>query len=134
MSDLVEKSAPTISSFGAAVTKGKIDGNAMDAEEIIAGIIRGWRHLVGAKLVQELSEFAVGVARASAHLIVSWIAEEDEEKRKKRGGGDKGFTLPTDILGYLSNLDRLNREKDFEKDKGRGTLRRKTPVAKPRTT
>ncbi len=135
MADLVEKSAPTITTFGAAVTKGKIAGDAMEAEEIISGIIGNWRHLVSS-LEQELSEFAVGVTRASAHLVINWISQSEEEKEKggrSGGGGAGGYTLPTDILGYLKNLDQLNREKDLERGKTRGTPRRKAPTIKPRS-
>jgi len=74
MADIAEKSAPTISTFGAAVTKGKIDGDAQDVEEIIAGIIRGWKHLVKGGLNAVLTDFGAAT-RASAQLIVNWSGD-----------------------------------------------------------
>jgi hypothetical protein len=73
LGDIAEKSAPTITTFGVATTKAKIGSDTVQAEEQITNIIGGWRHLVGVKLTQELTEYADGVARASAHLVVSWV-------------------------------------------------------------
>ena len=133
MVDLVEKSTPTITTFGAAVTKGKIAGNAIEVEDTIADIIRNWRHMIGTNLVKELSEFAVNAARASAHLVINWIVTKKDDEEGKSGSGG-GFTLPVDMLVYLKNLDNANREKDLERERerGRGTLRRKMPVVKPK--
>src|SRR5262249_43807867 len=71
---IIAKSGPTITTFGAAVTKGKIGGGAVEAEEIITGIIRSWKHIVHADLVSALKEFGI-VTRASAQLLVSWVGD-----------------------------------------------------------
>jgi hypothetical protein len=74
MTDLVEKSAPTITSFGAAVTKGKIGGEGQEVEEMISGIIRNWKHLVRGTLLEVLKDFGTAT-RASANMLVSWTGD-----------------------------------------------------------
>jgi hypothetical protein len=60
--------------MGGAVTKAKISGGAVEAEEIIAGIIRTWKHLVHGELDAALKEFG-SVTRASAQMLVSWTGQ-----------------------------------------------------------
>jgi hypothetical protein len=134
MAEPGEKLGPSITSFGAGVTKGKIAGGAVEVEETIAEIIRSWKHLIGNTLVHTLEDFGAKT-RASAHLIIEWIVRKDEgeEGRGGSGGGGGGFTLPVDLLSYLKNIDPSNRNKNLERERGRGTPKRKMPLIRPKT-
>jgi hypothetical protein len=119
---IVEKSAPAITTFGIAITKGKVVGEPQWVENTLSTIISGWRHLVGANLAQELSDFASGIARASAHLLVSWI--EGSQSQKEKGEGDKGGGFAT-VMDFLFVMDGIRAQRTAELQ--RGGLKHKTP-------
>ena len=83
--ELREKSGPSITSFGAAVTKGKMGENG---DETIATIVSGWKHLVHANLGNALKEFGIAT-RASAQMMVSWVGD---------------FTVIQDIFDTIEQL------------------------------
>ena len=128
---VTEKSAPTITSFGIATTKGKVVGDPKWVEQTITTIVSGWRHLVGANLIQELTEFAAGIARASAHLLVSWIdsVSDDKGKTDKDGSGSSGgFATVMDFLFVMDGI-----RKEHNANLSREGLRKKQPP-KPNKT
>jgi hypothetical protein len=100
MSDPGEKLGPTITAFGAGMTKGKIAGGAVEVEETIAVIIGGWKHLVGAGLERALEDFGAKT-RASAQLIVTWNAD---------------FTAVMDFLIAIGVLDEKGKDRDFMRE------------------
>jgi len=121
---VTEKSAPAITSFGIAVTKGKVVGEGKWVEQTLAAIISGWRHLVGANLAQELSDFASGIARASAHLIVSWIDGAQSQSDKSKGEGESSGGFAT-VMDFLFVMDGIRSQRTAELQ--RGGMRQKTP-------
>jgi hypothetical protein len=125
---VTEKSAPTITSFGIATTKGKVVGDPKWVEGTITAIVSGWKHLVGANLLQELTEFAAGIARASAHLLVSWIDGDGREKSKD--GKDSGGGFAT-VMDFLFVMDGIRKEHNAALQ--REGLRKKQPP-KPNKT
>jgi hypothetical protein len=118
---VTEKSAPTITTFGIATTKGKMAGDAKWVENALSNIVSGWKHLAGANLMQELGEFAAGIARASAHLIVSWV-----DGSGKSGKGEKesqgGFATVMDFLFIMDGL-----RKNHDVNLSREGMRKKQP-------
>ena len=127
---VTEKSAPTITSFGIATTKGKMAGEPKWVEETITAIVSGWKHLVGANLIQELSEFAAGIARASAHLLVSWIDGDGRDKGKtdKDGSSSGGFATVMDFLFVMDGI-----RKEHNAALSREGLRKKQPPKPDKT-
>ena len=126
---VTEKSAPTITSFGIAITKGKMAGDAKWVENTLSTIVGGWRHLVGANLMQELAEFASGIARASAHLIVGWIDGSEREKSGS-GEGEKSGGFAT-VMDFLFVMDGIRTGK--EANLAREGLRKKQPPKPTKT-
>jgi hypothetical protein len=107
--EIREKSGPSITSFGAAVTKGKMGANG---DETISAIVSAWKHYVNASLGNALKEFGMAT-RASAQMMVSWVGD---------------FTIIQDIFDVIEQLV-YGKERDRKREWWR-QWRRKVGLSK----